>query len=256
MTTLLDSTTVKVDGTDLTTTGVQVTWEGSLFDAIEDVFDTISYPGLDESDTTAGFARPKTWTVRCRITGSDLDDAWSKIRAHRRRTKPGRKVQLTRYMPGGESDALVSLLAYGRRLGDTISWNDKNDGQAVVGTDFMLLGFWYPSSATTISNAAGTQTITGDEPTHKITATLSAAAASPVVTNSTNGFSFRYVGTVPSGGVTVDVATRRATKVSDSSDVSSALKWAKASPFQLDPGSNVITVSAGTCALSYYPAYQ
>jgi hypothetical protein len=61
---------------------------------------------------------------------------------------------------------------------------------------------------------------------------------------------------VPTGGVTVDVETRRATKVSDSSDVSSALRWAKAVPFQLDAGSNVITVSSGTCALSYYPAYQ
>lgn len=256
MTSLLDSTTVKVDGTDLTTTGIQVTWEGGLFDAIEDVFDTISYPGLDDSDTTAGFGRPKPWTVRVRVTGTDLDDAWAKIHAHRRRTKPGRKVQLTRYMPGGEDGSLTTLLAYGRRLGDTIAWNDRNESQAVVGTDFTLLTFWYPSAATTISSAAGTQTISGDRPTRKMTATLSAAASSPVVTNSTNGFSFRYVGTVPTGGVTVDIEARRATKVSDSSDVSSALKWAKAAPFQLDPGSNVITVSAGTCALSYYPAYQ
>jgi hypothetical protein len=227
-----------------------------VLDAIEDVFDTVSYPGTDLSDTTEGFARPVPWTVRHKVAGADLDDAWSKIRALRRRTKPGKKVQITRYLPNGESDALVSLLAYGRRLGDTVAWNDENDAQAVVGTDFTLLGFWYPSTATTIPSAAGTQSITGDRPTRKITATLSAAASSPVVTNSTNGYSFRYLGTVPTGGVTVDVETRRATKVSDSSDVSSALRWAKAVPFQLDAGSNVITVSSGTCALSYYPAYQ
>lgn len=255
MSTLLDSTTVKVDGTDLTTTGVVVTWEGSLFDAIEDIFDTVSYPGSDSSDTTEGFMRPATWTVRCRVTGSDLDDAWAKIRAHRRRTKPGKKVQLTRYMVNGESNTAVSLLAYGRRLGDTISWNDKNDAQAVVGTDFTLLSVWHPSSATTISSAAGTQSIAGDRPTRKMTATLSAAASNPIVANTTNGYSFRYVGTVPTGGVLVDVVTRRATKVSDSSDVSSALRWAKAVPFQLDAGSNVITVSSGTCAIDYYPAY-
>lgn len=255
MTTLLDSTTVKVDGTDLAATGVTVAWSGSLFDAIDDVFDTISYPGSDVSDTTEGFARPVPWTVRCKIVGTGPDDVWSKMRALRRRTKPGKKVQLTRYMVNGESDAVISLLAYARRLGDTPAWDDENDGQAVLAVDYTLLGFWYPSSATTIASAAGTQSIAGDTHTRKIVATLSAAAVNPVVANSTNGYSFRYVGTVPTGGVTVDVETRRATKVSDSSDVSSALRWAKATPFQLDAGSNVITVSSGACALAYYPAY-
>lgn len=256
MSTNLDSSAVKVDGTDLAVAGVQLLWEGSLFDAYEDTFDEVSYPGFDQSDASEGFARPTTWSVRYRVTGSDLDDTWAKIRALRRRTKPGKKVQLTRYMVGGESNTLVSLLTYGRRIGDTIAWPDENDQQAIVATDFRLLGFWYPSAATSISSAAGTQSIAGDRPTRKMTATLSAGAANPVVTNSTNGYTFRYVGTVPTGGVAVDIEARRATKVSDSSDVSSALKWSKAAPFQLDAGSNTITVSAGTCALSYYPAYQ
>lgn len=256
MSTNLDSTTVKVDGTDLAAAGVQVLWEGSLFSALEDTFGTISWPGSDDSETTEGFARPATWSVRCKVTGSDLDDAWAKIRALRRRTKPGRQVQLTRYMPGGESDALVSLMASGRRVGDTVAWNDQNDRQAVVQTDFTLLGYWYPATPTAIASAAGTQAIAGDRPTRHITATLAAGAADPVVTNTTNGYTFRYVGTVPTGGVSVDVTARRATKVSDSSDVSSSLRWAKAALFQLNPGDNVITVSSGTCALSYYPAYQ
>lgn len=255
MVTLLDSTTVKVDGTDLTATGVQVLWSGSLFDAIDDVFETISYPGADESDTTSGAARPKVWTVRCRVTGTSLDDAWATIHALRRKTKPGRKVELTRYMPGGEDGSLTSLFVNARRIGDTIVWNDGNDLQAVLAVDFNVLNFWYPATATSIADAAGTQSIAGDVRTHKIVATLSAGAVDPVVTNG-NGYTFRYIGTVPAGDLEVDVLTRRATGITGSVDLSANLRWSKGDPFQLDPGDNVITVSAGTCALDYYPAYQ
>lgn len=115
-----------------------------------------------------------------------------------------------------------------------------------------LDGAWYGASESIA--AAGSVTIKGDTSTRSITATLSAGAANPVVTNS-NGYTFRYVGTVPTGGVSVDVKARKATKVSDSSDVSSALKWSKDAPFQLDPGSQTITVSAGTVSFTYLPAY-
>lgn len=112
-------------------------------------------------------------------------------------------------------------------------------------------GPWYGSSVAIA--AAGTATVQGDSPTHRITATLSAGAASPVVTNATNGYTFRYVGTVPSGGVVVDVVNR--TAMNGSTNVSSALKWSKDDPFQLDPGSQTLTVSAGTVSFTYYPAY-
>ena len=73
------------------------------------------------------------------------------------------------------------------------------------------------------------------------------------MTNATNGYTFRYVGTVPSGGVVVDVVNR--TAMNGSTNVSSALKWSKDDPFQLDPGSQTLTVSAGTVSFTYYPAY-
>jgi len=255
MSTNLDSTTVKVDGTDLATTGVQVTWEGSLFAAIDDVFDTLSFPGSDESDVTAGSARPTTWTVRCRVSGTDLDDAWVKVHALRRRSKPGKKVQLTRYMAGGESGSVVSLLAYGRRLGDTIAWNDQNDAQAVLAIDYTLLGFWYPSTATTIASAAGTQTIDGDVRTRRMTITLAAGAAR-TVTNTTNGYWFTFGTTIPTGGVLIDVEARTATAITAGTDMSAYLSWGKFHPMQLEPGSNVITVSAVSAAIDYKPAYQ
>lgn len=116
-----------------------------------------------------------------------------------------------------------------------------------------LDGCWYGASESIA--AAGTVTVKGDASTRSITATLAAGAVNPVVTNTTNGYTFRYVGTVPAGGVTVDVKAHNATKVSDSSDVSSALKWSKDAPFQLDPGSQTITVSAGTVSFTYLPAY-
>lgn len=253
MSTFLDATTVKVDGVDLATTGVAVLWGGSLFDAYDEVFSAVSYPGLDDSDALEGVGRPITWSVRCRVTGTDLDDAWAKLRALRRRTKPGKTVQLTRYMVGGESNAVVSLVTNARRLGDTVAWSEENDRKATIGIDFQLLGFWLPATPTTIASAAGSQSIAGDRPTRRITATLSAGAVNPVITNATNGYSFRYVGTVPVGGVVVDVAAR--TAYAGVVNVSSALRWGKTNLLQLDPGVNVLTVSSGTCALDYYPAY-
>lgn len=254
MSTNLDSSTVKVDGTDLATTGVVVVWGGSLFDAVQDTFSSLDFAGVDTSDTTDSVARTTTWSVRCKVTGSDLDDAWSKIRALRRRTKPGRKVAITRYMPGGESDSLVSLVAAGRRLGDTVAWNDENDRQAVVQTDFMVLGYWYPATPTTISDAAGAQSIAGDVRTHRMTFTLAAGAAR-TITNTTNGFWFTFGTTVPSGGILVDVEARTATAITGGADYSAYLSWSKQLLMRLEAGSNTLTVSAGSASISYQPAY-
>jgi hypothetical protein len=113
-------------------------------------------------------------------------------------------------------------------------------------------GPWYGASESIA--AVGAVTVEGDSPTRKITATLSAGAVDPVITN-TNGYTFRYVGTVPTGGVLVDVRTRKATAITGGADLSSALKWSKDDPFQLDPGSQTLTTSAGTASFTYLPAY-
>jgi hypothetical protein len=122
--------------------------------------------------------------------------------------------------------------------------------------EFIILdGCWFGGSEAVGAGSAITPTIKGDTRTYHITAVLSAGAVNPVVTNVTNGYSFSYVGTVPTGGVSVDVLTRQAKRVSDNGDVSLSLRWAKAQPFRLDPGVNTITDSSGTVALTYYPAY-
>lgn len=116
-----------------------------------------------------------------------------------------------------------------------------------------LDGPWYGAQQSI--SAVGTVTIKGDLPTRAITATLSAGAANPVITNTTNGYTFRYVGTVPAGGVLVDIRARTATAITGGADLSSSLKWGKDDPFQLDPGSQTLTTSAGTASFTYLPAY-
>lgn len=115
-----------------------------------------------------------------------------------------------------------------------------------------LDGPWY--GASTAIAAVGAVTIKGDSPTRAITATISGGAVNPVVTN-TNGYTFRFVGTVPTGGVLVDVRARTATAVTGGANLSSSLKWSKDAPFQLDPGSQTLTTSTGTVSFTYLPAY-
>lgn len=114
-------------------------------------------------------------------------------------------------------------------------------------------GPWY--GASTAISAVGTVTVKGDSSTRAITATISGGAVNPVVTNTTNGYTFRYVGTVPTGGVLVDVKARTATAVTGGANLSSSLKWSKDAPFQLDPGSQTLTTSTGTVSFTYLPAY-
>lgn len=117
----------------------------------------------------------------------------------------------------------------------------------------LLDGLWYGAS-TNIAVAAGAHTILGDTRTHRMTLTLAAGAAR-TITNTTNGFSFTFGTTVPTGGILVDVEAQTATAITGGADYSGYLSWAKTYPFRLNPGSNTLTVSAGSAAISYQPAY-
>jgi hypothetical protein len=115
-------------------------------------------------------------------------------------------------------------------------------------------GKWYGASLN-IASAAGTQAIAGDVRTTRMTLTLAAGAARTVA-NTTNGHQFTFGATVPTGGVLVDVEARTATAITGGTDMSASLSWPKVHPFRLDPGANVITVSAGSASIDYQPAYQ
>jgi hypothetical protein len=235
---------------------VALTHDGAgLWSGVTEDVDVATFNGLDGGTIAGGLFRPFSHSTMYVVRAADADAVWAAIRSLRRRCKPGQTVTLTRQMPDPDGTAAnTDHTATARRVADRVSW--LGNSAAGVDIDWLITGGPWLGSSVTIASAAGTQTIIGDLPARKITATLSAGAVNPVITNTTNGYTFRYVGTVPTGGVTVDVLTRKATRVSDSGDVSSALKWSKRDPFKLVPGSNAITVSAGTLALTYYPAYQ
>lgn len=182
---------------------------------------------------------------------ADTEDAVADLKAVLR-TGASQTVTRRRIVSAGNLD--TSQTAIVRNAEER--WLGHYDCRLLLGVE-LLDGLWYGTSQN-IASAAGTQSIAGDTRTRKITATLSAGAVNPVITNTTegNGYSFRYVGTVPPGDVEVDVLTRRVTGLTGSVDLSGNLRWSKSDPFQLDPGDNTITVSSGTCALDYYPAYQ
>jgi hypothetical protein len=250
----LSASAYLVDGTDLAASGVTLTHDGSgLWSGLTEDVGTEIYTGTDGGLILGGSYRPFQHSTMYDVSGTSFSDVWSKIRAFRRRCKPGRSVTLTRQMPDPDgTDANVSMTATARRLTDRISW--IGESAAVVDVDWMIVdGVWHGAS-TTISSAAGTQSILGDTRTRRMTVTLPTGAAR-TVTNTTNGYAFTFSTGTPSGGTIVDVEARTATNITSGVDVSQYLSWTKAAPMQLEPGSNVFTVSAGTASISYQPAY-
>lgn len=248
----LQASAYLVDGTDLAVAGCDLTHDGSgLWSGrSEDV--SLSEQVGAEADIVGGLYRPTSHSTMYEIRGDGFDAVWAAVVALRRRCKPGRTVTLTRTMPDPDGTAAnTSHTTQARRQGDRVEW--LGDSMALVDIDWTVSRIWHGSSVSI--GAVGAVTVKGDSPTRRITVTLAAGAVNPIVTNTTNGYTFRYVGTVPTGGVTVDVVNRRASKVSDSSDVSSAMRWSKGDLLVLDPGSNTLTISTGSASLAYLPAY-
>lgn len=249
-----------VDGADLAAADCYLSHEGAgLWEGQSEEIGVATSAGMDGGTIAGGIFKPFTHSMLYVVEAADALSVWAGIRALRRRCKPGRTVTLTRRSPDPEgADGNVDLTTTGRRQGaPRVTWLGKNT-KAQVDLDWLITGGPWIGDAVTVADASGTHAIKGDLRTRKIIATLSAGAVDPVVTNTTpgNGYSFRYIGIIPAGGVEVDVMTRRATGLTGAVDLSLNLRWSKAAPFQLDPGDNVITVSSGTCALSYYPAYE
>jgi hypothetical protein len=251
----LQASTYLVDGTDLQVSGVELLHDGSgLWSGIAENIGVATSAGANGGRITGGVLPPFTHSTMFEVTAANAQAVWAAVVALRRRCKPGRTVTLTRRMPDPDgTDANTDATTTGRMQGDPrVAWIEKNN-RAQVDIDWLITGGpWYGASESIA--AVGAVTVKGDSPTRKITATLSGGAANPVVSN-TNGYSFRYVGTVPTGGVLVDVLARTATGITGSVPLTANLRWAKDDPFQLDPGAQTLAVSAGTASFTYYPAY-
>lgn len=197
--------------------------------------------------------RPRSASVRSgqlRVNGASLAATEDAVAAVKAVLREGQSQTATRRKVTGTGNLDTTQTVIVRSAAER--WTSPLSCALILAVE-TVDGVWFGPSVAIA--AAGTVTVTGELPARAITATLSAAAVNPVVTNTTNGFTFRYVGTVPTGGVLVDVRARTATAITGGADVSSNLKWSKSDPFQLDPGSQTITVSPGTVSFTYLPAY-
>lgn len=245
-----------VDGVDLAATGVALTHDGSgLYSGLGEEIGISTAPGRDGGDIDGGVFRPFTHSTMYTVRAIGFDAVWAQIRALRRRCKPGRTVTLTRQMPDPDgTDANTNHTTTARRQGaPRIEWLGAD--AAVVDIDWLIADTPWLGAAVAIADAAGAHTILGDISTHRMTVTLAAGAAR-TITNTTNGHWFTFGTTVPAGGVLIDVEARTAIGITGSVDLSASLSWGKAYPMRLNPGSNTLTVSAGTAAISYQPAYE
>lgn len=179
-----------------------------------------------------------------------LNDAFRALRLLCRPDRPSTLVRRMEFSSGQESHTAAAKLL------DIVPARPSPTVMECLVEFTLLDGCWFgPTESIGSFAVSGVPTVKGDVRTLRILATLSAGAVNPVITNVTNDYTFRYVGTVPVGGVIVDTLNRRATKVSDSSDLSANLRWSKAHPFRLEAGANTITISSGSLAMTYSPAY-
>jgi hypothetical protein len=168
------------------------------------------------------------------------------LRDLRTACRPDRQVTLRRLWSDTEYEE-----ARAKFLNITPTRAVKNVMSCLV--EFQLLELWYGPAVSGIS-AAGTHTFDGDTRTHRIQFTLAAGAAR-TITNTTNGFALTFGGTVPAGGVLIDVEARTARAITGGTNLDVYLTWTKFHPMRFDPGENVLTVSSGTATISYQPAY-
>lgn len=254
MTASLQASAYLVDSVDLATATAKLTHDGAgLYSGLTENLSSSSFPGVDRGEIDGGVFPPFTHSTMYLIRGTGHDDVWAKVVALRRRCKPGRTVTLTRQMPDPDgTPANTNHTTTARRVTDRIEW--FGDTAAAVDIDWWVVDAPWHGSSVAIPSAAGTQSILGDTRTNRMTLTLAAGAARTVA-NSTNGYSFTFGTTVPTGGVLIDVEARTATAITGGADYSAYLSWTKTLPFQLEQGSNVLTVSAGSASISYQPAY-
>ncbi|MBO9523913.1 MAG: hypothetical protein J7518_20455 [Nocardioidaceae bacterium] len=254
----LSASAYLVDGVDLASASVKLTHDGSgLWTGSAENIGVTTFPGLSGGGIEGGVFPPYLRSTMYLIRGTNYDDVLASIRALRRRCKPGLTVILSRTMPdpeGGASNTTQTVTA--RRQDDRIDW--PSETVATLDIDWLITGGPWLGTSINIASAAGAHAILGDLPTRAMTITLAAGAAR-TVTNTVGGVvvaEFTFNATVPTGGVVVDVVAKTAKAITGGTDLSSSLSWTKLHPMLLHPGSNTLTVSAGTASIDYQPAYQ
>ena len=239
--------TVLIDSTDVqTSTRVIDNRDGSYLGP-EGRGDLLTYPGRDGNTNTDQPFGPFVFPFGVLLTGSSFTGLNDEYRLLRQLCKPGRTVTLTKrmaYTAGNEAYTATAKLL-------RITPNRRSPVTMRALVEFTVLdGLWYGSSATV---STGSVSVLGDVRTQRMVVTLSGAGTGAhTLTNSTNGWALTYTGSVATA-VDIDVLAQTATQ--GASDVSGNLTWTRAMPFRLDPGTNSLSLSAGSASIAYYPAY-
>lgn len=240
--------TLIVDGTDLATVVSCLESLDGLYQVGTPRGDNAVIPGVDGETYVDKPYGTQVVEFGVDLQGATTADFNESFRELKRLIRPGKQLSLERHLsyPGGDEvhvasgewasglNATVSLMRFGR-------------------TTFSLKihdGLWYNQTSFTQPYANTTNvTINGETRTHRISLTMDAGH---FVTNSTTGHTLSNNLAGGSGTVTVDVITMTATQ--GGIDVSASLSWNKRYPFQLVPGSNIIsTDTAGN--ITYTEAY-
>lgn len=216
----------------------------------------VQYPGIDGSVYTDKPYGADIRSLHASIGGScgsgptDPTNAQSSLRALLRLFQRDTTLSIQRQVPystGTEThETTISVGA------SQVSWLSAKVANVVIPCTFHD-GCWYDLNSVSATGLSGTGSVavSGDLRSERITLTLAAGAAR-TISNDTNGWQLTYSQTVTTP-VVVDVQAGTAT--AGGVDVSQYLSWVKRLPFRLDPGTQQITVSAGTADLTYYPAY-
>lgn len=196
-----------------------------------------TFPGVNGSAMADRPAAGETRSLQCAVLGDNLTKVNDAHRALQSALRWGKAVTLKRrlaFTTGNEEHSTLVVPTKHAAAGA------GGAARRLVVSLEMIQGVWYGTPPAAIG--AGTTVIVGDDWTERLSIVLSAACT---LTNTTNGWS-----------MTVDAAgTVNVEEMTHSAGNQHLTTWNKLRPFRLDAGSNTITCSAGTAAITYYPAY-
>jgi hypothetical protein len=104
--------------------------------------------------------------------------------------------------------------------------------------------FWV--GAADNGNTPPTLTVAGDAPIDDMIIEMDGATTLPRLTHDDTGDYVEYTGTLPSGGIRIDVGAGTCVRITGGADESQNLRVNTPWWFELDPGANPVTVSQGS----------
>lgn len=170
--------------------------------------------------------------------------------------KPGHiyeNLSVLKRILGGNAGSLVRLQRDAPHQG-TVYLDVEQLGEAFPTQTRHIFGFpltaphpfWIGAADT--GNTASPLVVGGDAPVGDAVVRLLTGTDTKLTVDSTGDF-LQIVGAMPAGGVSIDLGAGTCVKVTGGADYSNALRRSNA--FELDPGSNAVTLSTGTMSVDW-----